>query len=227
MKLKTIILILTMSLTCNLKAQTEYSTCIDSNTNCYITILENNYIIQLLTSDTDDDDECDVLIGFEYSFGTIEYNADGSIFTDYFRQNRIVLKQSKDTLFIKSGPTFLKDKTFVKCDFYPKEIPEELKASTHFDIKTELASYYSITNDEIKNGKYTLDWEDELTINNGEFKLSYFEIPISLGRYEQKGSVVTFYNESNYPEFYALIGSDSITFKIVPGFRNIDVTIKK
>lgn len=211
-----------MSLTCNLKAQTEYSTCINYNTDCYITILENNYIIQLLTSVTDDQE-----LESDYSFGTIEYNADSLIFVDYFRQSRIVLKQSKDTLFIKSGPTFLKDKTFVKCDFYPIEVPEELKASTHFDIKTELASYYSITNDEIKNGKYTLDWEDELTINNGEFKLSHFEIPISSGRYEKKGSVVTFYNESNYPEFYALIGSDSITFKIVPRFGNRDITIKK
>ena len=67
MKLKTIILFLIMSLTCNLKAQSEYYTDIDSNTVCHISILENNYLIQLYTSvDYDIDYE------YDYSFGTIQ-----------------------------------------------------------------------------------------------------------------------------------------------------------
>ncbi len=208
MKLKTIILFLIMSLTCNLKAQSEYYTDIDSNTVCHISILENNYLIQLYTSvDYDIDYE------YDYSFGTIEHNADSLIFIDILRQSRILLKQSKDTLSIISGPIFLKDKIFVKSVFTPKWNPEDFNTPV-FDIKSELAPYYAIMNDEIKNGKYTLDWGIEITINSGEFKFSLFGIPITLGRYEQKGSVVIFYNESNYPDFYAFIDSDSITFKM-------------
>ena len=231
MKLKTIILILTMSLTCDLKSQTLYSTCIDSITDCYISILGKNYFIQLLTSfeyDMVGDIDCVEVLEIEsdYSFGKIEYNSDNMILIDNFRQSRIVVKQSKDTLSIISGPIFLKDKIFVKSDFPVKWHPEDFN-TPDFDIKSELAPYYAIMNDEIKNGNYTLDWGYKITINSGEFKLSLFEIPISLGRYEQKGSVVTFYNESNYPEFYALVDSDSITFKKMFPMLENNITIKK
>ena len=140
-----------------------------------------------------------------------------------------LLKLPDGNCKVTKGPDYLNGRIFNRHPNNNSHFLDDRTIKNVDSVFTEIAPIMcKPTAKKLSEGCYKLYYDDKLIlkiISDDEYCLLIDNMAFISGRYEQKGQVIIFFNEDEKQEFFAVIESDSITFKMVPGIEYTDITI--
>ncbi|MBP5666570.1 MAG: hypothetical protein J6X32_00295 [Salinivirgaceae bacterium] len=168
----------------------------------------------------------DIIWGMGFLYKIDKANDSILILSDSCRK-WILLRNADGTCKVTKGPDFLMGRVFNRYDNNSPFIVETIKKIDHSILEMAPIMLAPIT-EKIAEGNYKLfpEFGLELKITSNEYCIFLDDLALISGRYEQKGQCVVFYNEDEKQEFFAIINSGYVTFKMAPGCDGEDITIE-
>ena len=185
----------------------------------FITLSEDKCEVRILKDLT-----LDIIYGMSFLYKIDKVNDSIIMLSDSCRRWKL-LRMPDGTCRVTKGPDFLVGRVFNRYDNNSPFIKETIKNvdSTYSEIAPMMSM--SMT-EKIAEGNYDIFSAANLIlkITSKEYCITLDDLAIISGRYEQKGQVVIFYNEDEKKEFFAIVDSNTVTFKMFPGWEAEDIT---